>query len=100
MQAFKHVIEIRELTEQIDQQFPIFQSNAKGKVAWHTHSPIIVPCEKQISGQIEGLFSEPIVMHGKERRTFPAGMQFLHEWLLPVRSDVPVSSSLSECQTA
>ena len=85
MQAFEHVIKVWEFAEQIDQQFPIFQSDAKRKVAWHTHSPIIVPCKKQINGQVEGLFSEPIIMHGKERRTFPTGMQFLHEWLLSVR---------------
>ena len=52
MQAFKHVVKIWEFAEQIDQQFPIFQSDAKRKVAWHTHSPIIVPCEKQVKGQV------------------------------------------------
>ena len=51
MQTFKHVIEVREFAEQINQQFPFCQPDAKRKVTWHTHSPIIVPRQKRIKEQ-------------------------------------------------
>ena len=100
MQAFEYVIEVREFAEQINQQLPFCQPDAEREVTRYTHSPIVVPCKRQVKKKVWNSFVEPFTVHWKDRGTSPSGMQLLPEWQLSIRQDVPILSSSRLWQAA
>ena len=80
MQISQHVIEVRQIAEPINQQFPVIVPDAKGQVSRHTHSSLITSFGGQVSEQAESSFSEQIVMPEQECRTDASGMRLLSEW--------------------